>query len=173
MGNPADSTRLLSIYLNDHFAGASAGRDAFYRVAGNMKGGPVGRQLLELAEEIAEDRDRLRRIMRLMNVGESRGKSLLARAGERLGRFKPNGFLVRRSPLSDLLELEALRVAVAGKTAGWEAMLASPAFINAGCEPELTELRERALDQANRLQTLHASAARQVLAGRAAHEGAS
>src|SRR3546814_20785461 len=43
-----------------------------------------------------------------------------ARAGELVARLKPNGRIVRRSPLTDVLALEALRTAVHGKQSGWE-----------------------------------------------------
>jgi len=41
---------------------------------------------------------------------------------EKAARFKPNGRLLRRSPLSDLIELEWLLLGVQGKTAGFRAL---------------------------------------------------
>ena len=46
----------------------------------------------------------------------------LVRIVERLGRLKLNGRLLRRSPLSDVVELETLVVGVRGKEALWTAL---------------------------------------------------
>jgi hypothetical protein len=44
---------------------------------------------------------------------------VLVGVAETLARFKPNGTLIRRSPLSDVIELEALSNAVEAKRLGW------------------------------------------------------
>jgi hypothetical protein len=55
------------------------------------------------------------------------------RIAERVGRLKSNGRIVRRSPLSSLLELEMLRLAVEGKAACWRTLArAVPASSNGG-----------------------------------------
>ncbi len=41
---------------------------------------------------------------------------------EKVGRLKANGHLLRRSPLSDLVEMEALVLGVQGKAAGFRAL---------------------------------------------------
>ncbi len=41
---------------------------------------------------------------------------------EKLGRLKGNGHLLRRSPLSDLVEMEALVLGVQGKAVGFRAL---------------------------------------------------
>jgi hypothetical protein len=51
-----------------------------------------------------------------------RYKAVLAMAAERVGRLKPNGRLLRPSPLSALLEVEILRGAVMGKLSGWQTL---------------------------------------------------
>ena len=42
--------------------------------------------------------------------------------GEKAGRLKLNGRLLTRSPVSDLEELELLRLGVEGKAAGWRTL---------------------------------------------------
>jgi hypothetical protein len=42
--------------------------------------------------------------------------------GEKAGRLKSNGRLFTRSPLSDLEELEMLRLGIEGKAAGWRTL---------------------------------------------------
>ncbi len=82
------------------------------------------------------------------------------RIGERFARLKPNGRLVRRSPLSDLIEVEGLLDAVRAKAAGWQALLAVD-------DPRLDEhvppLAARADAQIHQLAELHRRVARTVL----------
>lgn len=115
-------TSLLAIYLNDHLAGASAGTSLLNRAAREHHGEPVGRELGELAREVAEDRRSLMGIMRDLDLPVDRLRMHLGRLAELAGRFKPNGRLVGRSPLSDLLEMEAMRLGVEGKAAAWRTL---------------------------------------------------
>ena len=151
----------LAIYLRNHEAGAMAGRDLFRRTAANQHDRPYAAELAELAAEVEEDFQALHEIMRAARVTPDLVLGLAMRLGERVGRLKPNGHLLRRAPLSDLIEVEALVVAVRGKAAGWQALSTVP-------EPEWAEvadtqvLYERALDQAERLNEIHRTAARRL-----------
>jgi hypothetical protein len=113
--------RLLAIYLVDHHAGATAGIELARRAARSNRGSATGTVLARLAEEIAEDRRTLERLMRLLNVKPSPVKVVLARAAELGGRLKPNGRLVGYSPLSRVVELEALSLGIIGKLKLWQA----------------------------------------------------
>jgi hypothetical protein len=113
---------LRATYLNDHLAGATAGRELARRSAASNRGSELGRFLAELAREIDEDRDALLALMREMGVGADRVKVLAGWTAEKLGRLKPNGHLLSYSPLSRLLELEGLLLGVHGKLALWRAL---------------------------------------------------
>ncbi|MFG3193186.1 hypothetical protein [Streptomyces omiyaensis] len=110
------------MYLNDHLAGAAGGAALARRVSRSHRSRPSGPRLAELATEIAEDRESLREVMRALDVPVRRTKTLIFRLAEKTARIKPNGRLLRRSPLSDLLELEALRLSVEGKLAWWRTL---------------------------------------------------
>ncbi|MGW2572570.1 hypothetical protein [Streptomyces sp. NPDC001537] len=114
--------KLLSIYLNDHLAGATAGTQRAGHLARVARGSSLGRALRPVAGEIAQDRTALLGIMRDLGVPIHRYKVSAGWAAEKLARLKANGRLVRRSPLSTMLELEALRLAVEGKAAGWQTL---------------------------------------------------
>lgn len=114
--------RLIGIYLNDHYAGSTGGTALVRRMARVHRGGPAGPCLAELAEEIAEDRESLAEIMTALDVRVKRARNVTVRFAEKVGRVKPNGRLVSRSPLSDVLELEALRLGVEGKLALWRTL---------------------------------------------------
>ncbi|GGS12309.1 MULTISPECIES: hypothetical protein [Streptomyces] len=120
-GRGAD-VRLLGIYLNDHLAGATAGTDRAARLARTSRGSALGRAIEPVAAEIAEDRTALLDIMRDLGVPVRRYKVSAAWAAEKLGRLKPNGHLVRPSPLGTVLDLEALRLGIEGKTACWQTL---------------------------------------------------
>ncbi|MFJ8636588.1 hypothetical protein [Streptomyces sp. NPDC093568] len=112
----------LGIYLNDHLAGATAGTDRARHLARSDGNTTIVEVLGPIADEIAEDRASLIRIMRRLGVPVRHYKVYAGRAAERVGRLKSNGHLVRRSPLSTLWELEALRLGVEGKAAAWETL---------------------------------------------------
>ena len=113
---------LLGIYLNDHLAGATAGVELAHRAAAASRNTRIGEPLGLFAAEAAEDRAALLDMMNTLGVRVRHYKIYAARLGEKAGRLKLNGHLVRRSPLSTLEEVEALQMGVAGKTAGWRTL---------------------------------------------------
>jgi hypothetical protein len=60
--------------------------------------------------------------MDTLAVEPSRVKNGLAWTVEKVGRLKLNGRLARRSPLSTLLELEALETGISGKRSLWTSL---------------------------------------------------
>jgi hypothetical protein len=113
---------LLAIYLNDHLAGATAGRELARRAAASNRGSSYAPFLLELADQIEHDRGSLLEIMRALEVKTDPLKLLGGWTAEKFGRLKLNGRLLGYSPLSRVIELEALALGVAGKLALWRAL---------------------------------------------------
>ncbi len=154
---------LLGIYLNDHLAGATVGTELARRMARSHRGREDSGPLNRLAAEIAQDRAALTDIMAALGVTVRAYKVGSAWIGEKAGRLKFNGHLLTRSPLSDLEELEILRLAVEGKAAGWRTLRAradTDARIDAG---RLDELISRAGRQVGELEELRVRAASRVL----------
>jgi hypothetical protein len=116
------SDRELGIYLNDHLTGATGGVALARRAAGNATDAEREAMWKEVAGEIAEDRETLVRARDLVGARPDRFKYAVAWLGERLGRLKLNGYLLRRSDLGQLLELEMLVVGVTGKLSLWKAL---------------------------------------------------
>jgi hypothetical protein len=116
--------KLLAIYLNDHLAAATGGLSLAKRArdAHQALDPELHRFLVELAGEIAEDRRELLRALDLLGAPKDPLKRIAAALAERAGRLKTNGRLVKRSPLSSLIELEGLSIAVQGKRTGWEVL---------------------------------------------------
>jgi hypothetical protein len=113
---------LLAIYLNDHLAGATAARELGRRAAASNRDSDYGRFLDRIGTEIDEDRDTLLSIMRTLGAPIDQLKVLGGWGAEKLGRFKLNGRLLGYSPLSRLVELEALALGVRGKLGLWRAL---------------------------------------------------
>jgi hypothetical protein len=153
------SSRLLRIYLDDHYAGATLGLALARRALRNNRGTPLGDFLERLAGEIAEDREALRGLMETVGVRPSRVKPALAVVAERLGRLKLNGRLLSYSPLSRLLELEGLLLGVTGKRSLWRSLRQ----LDRDLGVDLDELERRAEAQLAELERRRDGAARLAL----------
>ncbi len=159
---------MLGVYLNDHLAGATAGSELASRMASSYRGREEGVPLSRIATEIAQDRSALLTLMASLGVEVRSYKVIAAWIGEKIGRLKFNGRLLGRSPLSDLEELEMLRLSVEGKAAGWRTLR-----ILADTDPRLDaghldELIATARSQADQLEELRARAASRVISHPAA-----
>jgi hypothetical protein len=120
MDDRTDRDKLLRVYLSDHLAGSMAGSRLARRLADGERDGPAGPALAKLADEIEADRHDLVRLVDELGIEPRRYKQAFAWVAERVARLKLNGRLVRRSPLTPLVEMESLLVALRGKLAGWE-----------------------------------------------------
>ncbi|MDI5968783.1 hypothetical protein POF50_005390 [Streptomyces sp. SL13] len=152
----------LGIYLNDHLAGATAGGGLARRVADQHRRSARHGDLERVAEQIEQDRRALLDIMDALGVPVRRYKVCAGWAAERLGRFKPNGQVRRRSGLSSVVELEGLRLGVEGKVLLWRTLLAVAEHEERLSAAGLTDLLARARDQADLLETLRVNAAKAV-----------
>lgn len=151
------NVKLLGIYLQDHLAGSTAGVELFRRAAGAHKGTALGDILETLTLEVTSDQQALEAVMAVLGVGPDRVKTAAAWAGEKVGRLKLNGALLHRSPLSDVVELEAMRLAVEGKAAGWRLLQALADADPRLAQVDLDDLLRRAGDQITRLESLRIS----------------
>lgn len=116
------SDRFLAIYLNDHLAGAVAGVELARRTRASNEGTEIGTALAEVCAEIEADRETLRSAMRRLHVREDPVKPALGWLAEKLGRLKPNGRLRGYSPLSRVIEIEALLTGIEGKRRLWRSL---------------------------------------------------
>jgi hypothetical protein len=151
--------KLLGIYLNDHLAGSVVGSRLARRIAKHNQGNHYGSEASRLAEEIEQDKGALEGLMERLGVRKKRTRLAVAALAETAGRLKPNGRLVGYSPLSRVIELEALTIGITGKLELWQSLKATGERM-AGVDPD--QLIERADDQRNRVQDLHAQAAREA-----------
>jgi hypothetical protein len=149
---------LLSIYLNDHLAGATAGLELVRRARASNEGTGLGDFLSELTAEIEGDRETLQRAMSNLSIAESKAKVAAGWSVEKLGRLKLNGQLRGYSPLSRMVELEGLQGGIAAKKSLWEALDATVA--EQVPDLDFAQLAARAQSQLDRLASHRLAAAR-------------
>jgi hypothetical protein len=150
----------LAVYLNDHLAGSSFGSELAGRLANRWPDGDLGEFLERVALDVEEDRATLKRIMGQFGIDESQVKQAAAWAAEKASRLKPNLSLAEKTPLSKLIDLEAMRLGVEGKLALWRSLEA------ARIDPvvaDLGDLIERAISQRNGLERYRLEAAAELL----------
>ena len=163
---PPTPERLLEIYLADHLAAATAGAALARRAAKRNAASAFGGVLRRLVAEIEDDRRTLQNMVAEFGFRESKAKEAIAWVGEKVGRLKLNGQIRGYSPLSRVLELEALSVGVAGKLALWQSLRAVPGMAERLRGVDLEELAERARAQRDEIEELRLRAAREAFGHR-------
>jgi len=153
---------LLRIYLNDHLAALTVGEELARRAARGRERSGAGAVLEELAAAASRDRAALLAIMTRTRTPVRHYKVLAARAAERVGRLKPNGRALTRSPLSDLIEVEGLRVTLEATAACWRTLRELAERDPRLDAHELDELLHRARSQADTLDGCRSDAAAQA-----------
>jgi hypothetical protein len=164
-----DARTLVRVYLNDHRAAASGGVSLARRIQHNNASSALGDTMRRVIPDIEQDATTLEHIIDRLGVPSNRPKQFLAAAAERVSRLKLNARLTAYSPLSRLLEVEALLAGIDAKRSLWCALGSSAA---AGVLPEFdfTALAQRATEQRRQLQPHHRAAASTAFG--AATEGA-
>jgi hypothetical protein len=153
----------LSIYLNDHLAGATAGLHLARRATDRNRDTDYEPVLAAIAEELEQDRRALEHVMDRLAVGRDRARAALGWGVEQASRLKLDGELLGYSPLKRLEELEALSLGVAGKLELWTALRVACASDPRLAEIDFDELIERARSQRRQLEREHARAAEEAL----------
>lgn len=165
VSSSVSSGRMLSIYLRHHVAASRGGVDLFHRSARTQLGNEARRELRDLTAEVTQDREQLLRVLRRLGIPRPRFAEVLVGVAETLGRLKPNGTLVRRSPLSDVMELEALSTAVTAKRLGWVTLRLVGERDGPFDPAEIDALIARAEAQHDRLEALRGQAVLRALGG--------
>jgi len=151
----------LEIYLNDHLAGATGGVELARRLrASNRDDAVFGETLSRVCAEIEADRAALEQLIEGFGYTRSKVKPAAAWVAEKLGRLKLNGQLRGYSPLSRLIELEGLLIAITGKASLWQTLTE----LGAGedLDADLEQLTARAAAQRAAIDDLHRIAAAAV-----------
>jgi len=154
--------KLLSIYLNDHLAGAVVGVELAKRTLRSNRGNDLGAYLEGLVPELVEDRGTLRSVMHQLGARTSRVKPAFGLVAERMGRLKLNGQVSGYSPLSRVLELEGLTMGIQGKLSLWRNLGDTPGLPARLQGIDLAQLAARAERQQAGLEPHRVEAARRA-----------
>jgi hypothetical protein len=149
---------LLRIYLQDHLATCTGALELAKRAHGANDGTVFDRPLARLRDEIEADRATLLDVMQRLGVRRDRLKEAATWGAEKAGRLKLNGRVRGYSPLSRVVEVEALAMLIAGKRHLWETLdrfAGDPRLKGV----ETARMIERAEDQLAHLAELHTRAA--------------
>jgi hypothetical protein len=101
---------LIALYLEDHLALSLGGVRLARRALAENRGTPYGAMLERLIPDLEEERDTLKDLLAALGGSRSALKEAAVAVGEWAGRLKPNGRILRYSPLSRVWELEGLMV---------------------------------------------------------------
>ncbi len=156
-----DASKLLTIYLQDHDAASEAGEALARRCATSNTENELGRYLHdEFIPQLRTERETVVEFLATVGSGPSSVKRAALRAGELVGRLKANGRIRSYSPLSRVIELEALIAGVQAKQRLWAAIDALHQPDQTNPLPDVTEHRDRAEAQLVELQRHHLDAVR-------------
>jgi hypothetical protein len=152
--------RRLATYLNDRYAILVAGTELAGRARASNEGTQYGPALERIDGDLNQDRTLLRSIMSARDVKPDRLKSGAAWVGEKLGRLKPNDQLRGYSPLSRVVELDALTAILSTLDGMWEAL----PDILPELRDDLAGAHQRARRNLDELGTLRPQALREAVA---------
>ena len=155
----------LATYLRDHHAGAAAGLGLVRRCRAANEGTAWEPMLSELESEIAQDRRALEEMMRRLDVTPSVIKQAMGSLVQLASSLKANGHLTRYSPLSRLVELEALAAGIVTKRNLWRSLREVAGDHDGLRADELDRLVEAATSQLERVLEGHRLAAVSALGG--------
>ena len=152
---------LLNLYISDHLTGATAGMSRIERMAEANVDTPVFAELSMLAHEIRNERRFLEQLLEDLGFKQLPHRQAASWVGEKVARLKNNGRLVKRSPMTLVLEAELMRSAVIGKKGGWETLRDNAQLL--GLDKQVfTDLVENVDRQVAVLDQVHAYARRRA-----------
>ncbi|MFI2364536.1 NAD-dependent epimerase/dehydratase family protein [Promicromonospora sp. NPDC019610] len=146
---------LFGLYLSDHFSGATVGLERMERMTRDYADTPFYAELAEATEQLRGERELYRDLLDALGVPRRRHRQVAAWVGEKAGRFKLNGRVTHRSPMTPVLESELMRAAVVGKIGGWQTLREHAADVGLDGE-QLDALLDQAGRQVELFDRFHA-----------------
>ena len=156
-----ESLQYLKIYLDDHRAGATAGTNLARRVWRKNRSGPWGTELDEIHRLIKAEKQTLDSVRAAVGISGGLGKRALALLSAQAARLKPNGHFLGYSPLTRLVEVEALMSGVQSKLGLWAALLETSSSFPGLASFDFAALGEQSEAELRTLREIHDWAARQ------------
>ena len=114
--------KAMNVYLNDHLAGATIGRDLAEHIRSDNQGTPLGELMGQLLLQIEEDRQTLIALMERLDSSKNPVKQAGAWVAEKVSRLKFAGVSSGEPELGTFMALESLALGVQGKLSLWKAL---------------------------------------------------
>jgi hypothetical protein len=152
------SSDALTVYLNDHVAGATFTAELVQRMVRENTRTDFEQPLRELDADIKRDLAELEALMDTLHKPQDHIKRALGWGAEKVGRLKPNGSFLGYTPLARVIELETLAAGVAGTRSLWRT-LGVVSLDDMPSQSRLDELVARSDAQLTEIERLHTSAA--------------
>jgi hypothetical protein len=149
--------RALDVYLNDHLAGSTMGRDLARQLESQNQGTPLGERMGAIVAAIEADREALEDLMERLGTTANPVKQSITWLTEKVARLKFTGATTGDRELGTFLALETLSLGVEGKLGLWQALATI-----ARDEPALTGMDLQ--DLVRRAETQRAALERERLA---------
>ncbi len=162
---PMAAKNPLEVYLNDHLAGATAGRDLARKLVKDAAGTPHEPVLAEMLADIETDRDSLQDVMKRLGIEQHPSKQAGTWLVEKLGRVRFSEPLTGSADLSRVLEMEGLSMGIVGKRGLWEALQESYGNDSRLADVDLETLINRAQHQLDTVAQQHRAAAAKAFSG--------
>lgn len=155
-----EAFEMLATYLDDHRAGAAAGRSLSRRMARENSDTGWAEKLAGLADEVEADDRTLGEVRRVLGVRGGLVKRALAKVAAGGARLKLNRRIVGYTPLSRVLEVEAMMAGVTAKKCLWAAMRSRGEVGDQTAQFDFASLERQALGQIELLKEFHEAAAK-------------
>jgi hypothetical protein len=120
-----DQPRLLRAYIADHLQLMRAGQELALRVAGRERDPRITGLTEDAAKELRRQQALAVAFLRQLGASPPRLRLALGALAERAGRLKPNGRLLRASPLAPVVELEVLEAMLQSAARFWRVVEAA------------------------------------------------
>ena len=153
------NSKLLGIYLNDHWAASVGGVELAKRLRASNRRSALGEYLAKFLRELAEEQQTVTGVLRRIGIPRSRLKQGAVWLAEKAGRAKLNGQLTGYSPLSRVIELEGLVAGINAKLCLWHALriLDNETLVP---KADVDRLIQQAEDQVTQIERFRREAAR-------------
>jgi hypothetical protein len=112
----------ISVYLNDHLAGAMLGTDLVEQIQARNRGTTLGQVVDSLAPQIEQDRQTLIDLMQQLDSSKNPIKQATAWIAEKASRAKFSGMTSGEPALGTFMALETLALGVRGKACMWKTL---------------------------------------------------
>jgi hypothetical protein len=157
------SHRHLTVYLNDHLAGASAAFEVL-DVLAEVPG--LEHWIRHIRAEIAEDRQELENLMITLQISRATVRQAAGWVSGRVAELKTRLDDRKGGDLQRLELLETLSLGIEGKRSMWAALQSASADDTTLRGPDYTRLAARALEQRQQVEVRRLKAAADALGSR-------